>query len=249
MRNLLFKTSTTEHGNMSFRFGEASEVIDNRRRFLAENAADYTDCVCMACENGEHIVPIDWNTDRTHFGATTPEDMLTAEVLVTNEVGLPLMLLTADCIPGMFYDPKQQVIALAHLNRHTIGHDLAAKTINFLQKKYNSDPDDIRVSFGPYIQVNSYCFSAPLETAPSPQLADFVLKNGDDVKIDLCGAFKHQLSRAGVVREHIEVSRSDTASSLKYFSHYRSARESHPEGRMASIAMLTAFDDRANSGA
>jgi len=159
------------------------------------------------------------------------------------------MLLTADCIPGIFYDPKQKVIALAHLNRHTITYDLGRKTVDFLTHEYGSDPQDIQVSFGPHIQVNSYRFTAPLENRPPPQLADFILKDGESVKIDLCGAFKHQIIKAGVTRENITVSQSDTAASLRYFSHYRSARESHPEGRMATIAMLTTSEDQADSAA
>lgn len=243
-------TSTVDNGNMSFRFGDAPNVVDNRRRFLQENGADYADCVCMACDHGEKIIAVSKNLiDSKHFGTTTQADMLTAEVLVTQDTNLPLMLLTADCIPGIFYDPKQKVIALAHLNRHTITYDLGRKTVDFLTQKYGSDPKDLCIQFGPHIQVNSYRFTAPLENRPSPQLADFILKDGKDVKIDLCGAFKHQISKAGAPRENITVSQSDTAASSRYFSHYRSIRESHPEGRMATIAMLTASEDRADSAA
>ena len=81
----LFNTSTIADGNMSFRFGESDVVVSNRRRFLKENGADYQKTVCMACNHGETITPIDWNTEKQHFGALGQENQIEAEVLMTQE--------------------------------------------------------------------------------------------------------------------------------------------------------------------
>lgn len=242
-------TSTVADGNMGFRFGEHKDVVENRAQFLAKHGVSYENHICMACTQGSIITNVNISNYAAYLGAKTPEAMLESEVLVTQEKDLALMLLTADCIPGVFYDPVREVIALAHLNRHTIAHDLAQKTVSFLREHYGSKAADLRIHFGPHIQVNSYCFSLPLTSDPPPQLADFVLKQGDTVKIDLQGAFKHQLIKAGVVRDHITVSTSDTATSQQHFSHYRAKHDTaYPEGRMATIAMLTS-SSRVDSGA
>ena len=95
--NILTTTSTITDGNMSFRFGEESEVVENRRKFLEKHGIDFTNHICMACNHGEQITPIDWSNSTQSFGAKTQREMVKSEVLVTKEKGLALMLLTADC--------------------------------------------------------------------------------------------------------------------------------------------------------
>jgi len=236
------KTSTIADGNMSFRFGDREEVLNNRRRFLKENGADYSNCVCMACDHGEQLIPIDWNTDKTHFGATAPEHTIKAEVLVTKEIDLSLMLLTADCIPAVFYDPVTEVIALAHLSRKTIAYELVQKTVGFLHTQFNSNPADLRVHFGPHIKKDSYQFKLPLiEPTPAP-LAPYIEIHNGVASIDMTGAEIVALTDAGVKRAHITVSDIDTARSPAHFSHYRTRRDSTvPEGRLATVAMIRPY--------
>ncbi len=235
--NIVSATSTIADGNMSFLCDEQPSVIKNRGQFLAQHCVPFAQHVCMACNNGQTILAVTSNTPGV--GAEGHSKMPNAEVLVTRETNLALMLLTADCIPASFYDPVQKVIALAHLNRHTVAFNLAQKTVAYLQQHYQSQSTDLLVYFGPHIQVDSYQFPLPLDTPPAAQLADFVMKQNDQVKIDLQGAFKHQLIKAGVPKTNITVSASDTGQSDRYFSHYRSTRNSdHPAGRMATILMM-----------
>lgn len=222
---------------MSFLFSETQDVIKNRGQFLEQHRVPFAQHICMACNNGETILEV--TSTSPGVGAEGHSKMPNAEVLVTRETNLALMLLTADCIPASFYDPVQKVIALAHLNRHTVAHDLSQKTVTYLQQHYQSQPTDLLVYFGPHIQVDSYQFPLPLDTPPAAQLADFVMKQGNHVKIDLQGAFKHQLIKAGVPKTNITVSASDTGNSDRYFSHYCSTRNlEHPAGRMATILMM-----------
>lgn len=235
--DILCQTSTVADGNMSFRFGEVAEVVENRRRFLSENGVDFAKHLCMACDNGETILAVD--SSHQGVGGTTQASMPTAEVLFTCETNFALMLLTADCIPASFYDPVQQVIALAHFNRHTIAHTLAEKTVGWFREHYHSNPEDILVHFGAHIQTTSYSFSLPLDNNPPTELQDFVMKQGAEVIIDLKGAFTHQLTQTGIQKKNIAVSDSDTATSDRCFSHYRSKHDpSHPTGRLATILML-----------
>ena len=236
---ILFKTSTIADGNMSFRFGEESEVVGNRRRFLLENDADYDDCICMACNHGPTITAVNRGNCGAHFGAATPETMLESEVLVTNKPDVVLMLLTADCLPAAFYDPAQNVIALAHLNRKTIAHDLGQKTVSFLTEHYNTNPADLLVAIGPHIKKESYRFELPLADPMPHQLQDHVEEHDGFVSIDLTAAEVAQLTTVGVQKGNISISDIDTFTSPDHFSHYQSKRDAKfPAGRRATILML-----------
>lgn len=238
-KNILFVTSTITDGNMSFRFGDNIEVVENRRRFLEENGGDYADCVPMLCNHGSTITSVNRGNSAACLGPATQARMLETEVLLTNEKGLVLMLLTADCIPAAFYDPTNQAIALAHLNRHTIAFDLGQQTVLRMQKKFDTNPAELTVYFGPHIKKESYCYALPFKDQPPAQLASYITKKDDHAFIDLTEAFIARLEDMGVLRDHVVRSSIDTGTDDQYFSHYRSKHDSnHPEGRLASILML-----------
>lgn len=237
---IIYRTSTVADGNMSFRFGDAGEVVDNRRRFLKENGGDYASTVCMQCNHGDIVSPIDWSTPKKHFGAVSHEDMITSEVLVTKEKGIVLMVLTADCIPGIFYDPVRGVLALAHLNRKTIAHHLTQKTVGFLREECGTNPADLLVHFAPHIKKDSYHYPLPLTDPVPDALVHHIEEKDGRAYIDMTEAEIEELERAGVRRDHVSVSDSDVGTSSAYFSHYRSKHDKNiPQGRMATFAMLS----------
>ena len=237
---MLFKTSTIAAGNMSFRFGSVPNVLKNRTQFLEKHSLSYTNCVPMICSHGDKIVPVFRHSNQKWFGPTTPKAAPKAEALITNEPNITLLLLTADCLPTAFYDPIQNVTALAHLNRKTIAHDLGQKTIRFMEERYGSTPKDIVVKIGPHIKKESYRFPIPLTEPTPPQLLGHTEVVAGQITIDLTSAEIEQLTAVGVMKKNISVTKIDTATSDKYFSHYRSRNDPHyPEGRMATILAIT----------
>lgn len=237
-KNILVKTSIIADGNMSARFGEQKSVIENRTSFLKQSGIDFSNHIPMRCNHGNNIVAVDHTT--LNADALKNNEMVDAEVLVTHEKNLALLLLTADCIPGVFYDSVQGIIALAHMNRKTIAHGIAQKTVRFLCEQYNSNPSNLEVYFGPHIKKESYVFPLPLTQETPYQLADFMETIDSAVHIDMTKAFIQQLAKTGVAENQIEVSTIDTGVSQNHFSHYRTSRDiTHPAGRLATIVMIT----------
>jgi len=233
--NIICETSTITDGNMSFGFGDIHEVLDNRTQFLAKNEIQFKNHICMKCDHGDIITPIDWsNIPTTSSETSPPENMIVSEVLVTKEKGLALMLLTADCLPVSFYDPVTQTIALVHFSRQTIADMLPKKTVAFLHEHSHTDPSDLLVHIGPYIHTESYSFPLP-QPDLSPAIAPFVSKTDTQAHIDLLSACIQQLTDAGVFTKNITSSDVDTAISQNHFSHFRSIKQNSPEGRLATI--------------
>ena len=235
MSEILFETSTIGDGNMSFKFGAEAEVNENRQRFVEECGIPVNRHICMACDHGEEIIAV--NRDTRGVGALSQTEMPVAEVLVTNEPRIALMVLTADCLPMGFYDPVRKVIALAHVSRKTTTHRLAQKTISFLHETYDSNPADIHVTVGPYIHTRSYAFPTPLESIDET-LTDHITYKNNRAYVDLQSANRAQLTAAGVPAKQIIFSDIDTYTSPDHFSHMKSKETGEQDGRIATIMML-----------
>lgn len=234
---LLFTTSTIADGNMSFRIGDTEHSLKNRKQFLSKHDIDFEKHVCMKCDHGIQITPIVWSNLDRHAGAFTQRNMLASEVLMTQEKGLALMLLTADCLPVSFYDPVTETIALAHFSRETISKKLPQKTIKFFQESFTIDPANLLIQIGPHIHTNSYSFPLP-QPEMNTVITPYIQKTNTNAHIDLVAACVHQLSTEGVMTGNIFISKIDTATSPNHFSHYQSKKKNTLDGRMATILML-----------
>lgn len=221
---------------MDFRFNAPEEVTRNRTNFLQTLGINYEDHIAMRCTHEDTIMVV----DRTHqgIGARTQGDQPVADVLITQEKSLALLLLTADCQAVSFYDPNTNTIALAHISRATLILQLPQKTVHFLEDQFGADPKNLLVHIGPSIRKESYRFPLPLENE-SPLLLPFTTKEDRVASIDLIEANLHQLTATGVMRENISIAPEDTARTEKYFSHYRAVHTNTPdEARMATVLMV-----------
>lgn len=220
---------------MSFRYGEQETVAANRAAFLGRVGIDASRVVVMDVEHGNKVVSV---TAEDAGDCLSPQHRVAAEALMTNEPGLALFLLTADCLPVAFHDPAHGAIALAHLGWKPSAAGLAAKVVHEMQGAYGTDARDLHVIIGPGIHKESYAFEH-LDQAASPEWQPFL---SQDTKgkwhVDLAGFNVAQLVAAGVPSDAIAVDPVDTAASTQYFSHYRAARTGEPEGRFATVIRL-----------
>lgn len=228
-----YAVSGTVDGNMSYLWGNADEVTENRKRFLAKYSMRPEDCVVMKLEHKDRVEVVH-PFDRSANDA----DAVVAEALITNHSGVALFLLTADCLPISLYDPCHGVIALAHLGWRPTDKLLIKKVIRVMFEKFGSEPQDIVAHIGPGIHKESYVFKDPEQKKLSgwaPYCHD--LPNGETA-IDIIGYNIAQLLEVGVIAEHISADPSDTAAAPEYFSHYRAVRNNEKEGRFATILTL-----------
>lgn len=234
-KNVLCETSKAQDGNMDFRFGGRNEVLENRTKFLERFGIAYQEHIAMRCDHGDIISLVD---DRNEaMGATSQEEQIRSEVLVTQKKHVALMLFTADCQPVSFYDPVTQTIALAHISRKTLTAKLPQKTVHFLKQKLAVDPANVLVIIGPSIQKESYAFPLPL-AEEHPLLVPHTEEKDGFAHIDLIGANLDQLIASGINKENITVSADDTASP-EYFSYFMMKKNNaSQEARMATILLM-----------
>lgn len=165
------------------------------------------------------------------------------DAIITNEKGIPLMLLVADCLPVFFYDPTHQAVGLAHAGwRGTISH-VAAKTMLAMGEAYGTRPEDVRVVLGPCI--GPCCYEVGVEvyrefTEVFPWAGEVFQKSSErHWKLDLAEANARQLREIGLKEENLIRSGLCTIQhSRLFYSHRAEATESEPTGRFGAFIML-----------
>lgn len=90
------------------------------------------------------------------LGVTRPLESSDIDGLVTNEPGIVLAKIFADCVPLYFVDPIKKSIGLSHSGwKGTIGR-IGQKTIEKMQEEFGSNPADIITAIGPSICQDCY---------------------------------------------------------------------------------------------
>lgn len=184
---LIHGFSPKSFGNMSFKYGEKEETGRNRQKFLAslDIMADYA---YAGLVHGTKVTV----ADKAGVYAET-------DGLITSKIGLPLMLLTADCLPVLFFDPTKRVIGLAHAGYKGVIGKIFLSVIGKMVSVFDCKPKDIFVGIGPTIEKCCYVESRPLVQESLLEWQDFLsFKDNNTASIDLSGFTIEQLKNTGV---------------------------------------------------
>jgi len=237
---LIHGFSDVNDGNMSFDWGDENSVIEKRARFLSHLGISVDNCVITRTRmsHGTDIEVI--NGSLKGRGAKfSVSDEADVDAMITNEKDLFLVILTADCLPVIFYDPVKNALALAHLSRINTPENFTKKIIERMEEEHGVEPGNIIAGIGPCIHKESYIFSAEDlgKRIPDEKVFNGFIADLPDGKksIDLVGYNVRQMIFAGIKEDNIEISGIDTAKDRNFFSHYRSRQNGEPEGRMATV--------------
>ena len=156
-----------------------------------------------------------------------------ADALFTTEKGIGLGVAHADCQGALFFDPKNQVIAAAHVGWRGNVQNLYRVVVEKLKQEMDSKPENLLVcispSLGPdHAEFINYKTEFPKEfwTFQEQERPHF---------FDLWALSTSQLAACGVLEKNIEIANTCTAcSSEDYFSY----RKDHKTGRNATVIAL-----------
>ena len=225
--------------NLGLNTGDAPErVRENFDRFCAAIGADVRRLVCAKQVHRDDVRVV--TAADTGKGLWRERDY-EADGLITDEVGLPLCVSTADCTPILFHDPVRRAVGACHAGWRGTALGIAARTVEAMIQVYGCEAKNIRCAIGPCI---SRCCFETRSDVPEAMLAHLGPEAGafiDDHRngffhVDLKGINRLWLTRAGVPEEQIEVSENCTACDLDtYYSHRVTGL---PRGAMAHIIQL-----------
>lgn len=165
-----------------------------------------------------------------------------ADAMVTQVPGLALGILTADCVPLLFVDPKNTVIGAAHAGwRGAIG-GVIENTLSAMEN-LGANRKSILVAIGPCIAQKSYEvgpeFPAPF-LAENPENDKFFRPafKSDHYMFNLPGYVEAKLRDLGI--HSVEPAPADTcADEKRFFSYRRTTLQNAPrEGSLISAIVL-----------
>lgn len=240
----LFPTEGLAHG-ISTRFGGVSEapfdalnmalhtgdepgaVRENRRLFAEALRVDAARLVTPRQVHGDEIRIV--QASDAGMGARCYDaSVAAADALITKERGVPLVLCFADCVPLLFCDPVQRVVAAAHAGWKGTVARIGQKTILRMKEAFGSCPQDILAAIGP--AIGACCFEVGEEVAAAfrtafpeaPQLLSRT--SGGKATVDLWAANRLTLEEAGLLVGHIDSADVCTRCNAEIFYSYRKAQ-------------------------
>lgn len=177
--------------------------------------------------------------DQDNATKIQPEDFQ-ADAVVTDLKGLPLGVLTADCVPIIFYDPNRDVIGIAHLGwRGTLGN-LAQGTVESMIRNFQCRPEDIRAALGPAIGPCCYYLDEAVAQQfqkAFPYFSDFSQERKEGgFWLDLVAANATALKEAGLKKSNIFSLGICTCCRQDLFFSYRGSKGQC--GRQLSVVVL-----------
>ena len=165
------------------------------------------------------------------------EQLQNIDALITQEKGVCLCVSTADCAPILLYDRKQQVIAAIHTGWRGSVNYIVRKTLEQMNRLYNTQGEDIFAAIGPCIGFDA--FEVGDEVYDAFKQNDFPMEYISGWKpethkwhIDLQMANSVQLIDFGVPTEQIDIC--DICTFTHYEKFFSARRLGIKSGRILS---------------
>ncbi|MCQ6558254.1 peptidoglycan editing factor PgeF [Paenibacillus mendelii] len=129
---------------------ENAAVLDNRRRLAEALQWPYEAWTCGEQVHGNRVYQVK-REDRGRGRLDRESAIQEADALMTAEKDVLLTSFYADCVPLYFYDPAEEVIALAHAGWKGTALEIAHHTVEAMSEAYGCLPANIRGGIGPSI--------------------------------------------------------------------------------------------------
>lgn len=139
-------------------------------------------------------------------GAITIENRIPeTDALITNQPGVCIMVLTADCQSVLIYDAENHAAAAIHAGWRGTAGGIVRLTVEAMQREFGSVPNRLVAALGPCI--GTCCFEVGEEVAAQfAQWPDCVLRKAEWARphVNLSEVNRQLLVSAGLPPENIE---------------------------------------------
>jgi polyphenol oxidase len=242
-----------ESFNLGFGTDDAPEDILENRKILARSVGIPLESFVMLNQvHGTKVAVV--TSDMKGQGAFDRVSAIReTDAAISNEPGVCLFVMSADCVSLLFYDPVKQAIGAAHAGWRGTVQQIASETVKKMQETYGCKPSDIRVAIGPSIGPCCYDIGAEVIDATLRHLGTtkpYIQFNEKDSLpyFNLWETNKLQLLNAGVKKSNIEVAKVCTRCDHNYY--FSSRYDQGLTGRFGAGIMLNTKtpDDPANIG-
>jgi hypothetical protein len=233
---LVYGVTDKRDGNMSANFDKVEIVSKRRENVLKRFGFSLKDAVLL---EQKHTANVRF-ARRKHLGFALDNEtpFKPADALITKEKNIVLGIFIADCLPVFFYDPKKEIIALAHAGWRGLYKGILQNVIKKF-KNLGSSPQDILVYIGPSIGPCHYVVGEELIKAFNRKYKflgkSFYRKLEGTFYLDLWKIAKLILLNEGLKNKNIELSKICTYCHKNLFSHRREKHKGEKPGIMFAL--------------
>lgn len=173
--------------NLADHVGDDPAVVAGNRAVVADHLG-ITNLSIVKAEHGNVVQYVD------RVGTAAPGD-----VLVTNTLGLGLLVLAADCVPVVLVAPDTSAIAVVHSGWRGVVANAAGAAVTALSK-FGANPSTVVARLGPSIAAECYEVSSEVQAQVVAAVpgAGTVTRSGRPA-VDVAGGVQAQLQAEGVM--------------------------------------------------
>jgi len=170
------------------------------------------------------------------------KNKLSGDAIVSDLKNIGISILSADCVPILFYDPVKKIIGCAHAGWKGALDGIIKNTVKKFNE-LNSNNDDIIAVVGPCINNKNYevkvDFFEKFVLQDENNKSFFKKTSSEKYLFDLRGFINKEISNLKITNvENIEM---DTFSQQEFFYSYRRSRRNKEQdyGRCISVILMT----------
>ncbi|MBI5683166.1 MAG: peptidoglycan editing factor PgeF [Deltaproteobacteria bacterium] len=181
--------------------------------------------------HGDDIVIID--------GKQSTAKGVCADAITTNLKGVPIGVLTADCLPVILFDPINTAVGIVHAGWRGTLKRIVSKTVSVMNKRWGSSYNQMLAGLGPC--VGECCYNVGKDVVERfrtefSDSRDFIKSKENEWHLNFKRANYNQLVFLGLLKKNIWVSRYCTSCRKDLFFSYR--RDNKETGRQLSFVMI-----------
>lgn len=194
------------YSSMNLRFNcddKRENVIENYRIIAETLGMDYKKLVLSKQVHGDVIHTV---TEADMGNGITYENKFdSVDALITDQKGIPLVTLYADCVPLFFLDKRQGIAALSHSGwKGTVGR-IGQKTVEKMKNDYGSRAEDILTAIGPSIQECHFEVGDDVAEIFIREFGnDTAVRYGAKYHVNMQKAIEKQFIESGILPENID---------------------------------------------
>jgi YfiH family protein len=219
--------------NLSYKVGDDPKRVDRNRSRLAE---------VFGISSEKIIFPVQTHSNHIKIvtASTKAEDIEDTDAILTNEKGIMISVMSADCVPVLLYDHEKKVAAAIHAGWRGTMAEIVKLTVEKMKDVFDTKPSSIRAGIGPSIsdevyEVGEEVIKAVEKVYGSKEGIISREQNGKGF-CNLWEANRIQLVKAGVLPGNIEVAGICTYKNSDTFFSYR--KDGVKAGRFAAGLMM-----------
>lgn len=208
--------------NLKFSDNSSENILSNRKKISEIMGFKLENLTCGEQVHGDNIKIID--KEDIGKGSTLENSPIkSTDGLITNFVGVPLMIMVADCVPVLLCDPIKKIIANLHCGWRGTSLEIVIKALKIIKKNYKSNISDILVGIGPGIGECCYEIGKEVFEKLSPVVTEknTAFKINNKIKANLQEINKQQCIKYGILEKNIEILNLCTSCNNDLFFSYR----------------------------